>query len=136
MNIGSKDSRLQVALIGLGVGRNHLNTIESNEFCEVRQICDFSQQKLDEAGAQFPGAALTTNSAAAITDPSVDLVVISSYDDHHFNEVMQQVGFYEVDNPRQLLTRTRRFFRRSKIDHLEANIFRGIFAAIQKKLKK
>ena len=55
---------------------------------------------------------------------------------NHFNEVMQQVGFYEADNPRQLLTRTRRFFRRSKIDHLEANIFRGIFAAIQKKLKK
>ena len=54
----------------------------------------------------------------------------------HFDEVMQEVGFYEVDNPRQLLTRTRRFFRRSKIDHLEANIFRGIFAAIQKKLKK
>ena len=88
MNIGSKDSRLQAALIGLGVGRNHLNTIESNEFCEVRQICDLSQQKLDEAGAKFPGVGLTTNSETAITDPNVDLVVISSYDDHHFNEVM------------------------------------------------
>ena len=92
MNIGSKDSRLQVALIGLGVGRNHLNTIESNEFCEVRQICDFSQQKLDEAGAQIPGAALTTNSETAITDPSVDLVVIASYDDHHFHEVMLAIS--------------------------------------------
>ena len=92
MNIGSKDSRLQVALIGLGVGRNHLNTIKSNEFCELRQICDFSQQKLDEAGAQFPGASLTTNSETAITDPSVDLVVIASYDDHHFNEVMLAIA--------------------------------------------
>jgi predicted dehydrogenase len=92
MNIGSKDNRLQVALIGLGVGRHHLNTIKSNEFCEVRQICDLSQQKLDEAGAQFPGVALTTNSETAITDPNVDLVIISSYDDYHFDEVMLAIA--------------------------------------------
>jgi tRNA (cytidine32/uridine32-2'-O)-methyltransferase len=49
---------------------------------------------------------------------------------------MQEVDFYEVDNPRQLLTRVSRFFRRSKLDHMEANIFRGVFAAIQKQLKK
>ena len=55
---------------------------------------------------------------------------------NHFDEVMQEVDFYKVDNPRKLLTRVRRFFRRSKIDHIEANIFRGVFAAIQKKLKK
>ena len=54
----------------------------------------------------------------------------------HFNELMQEVEFYDIDNPRQLLTRVRRFFRRSKIDHIEANIFRGVFAAIQKKLKR
>ena len=54
----------------------------------------------------------------------------------HFDEVMQQVDFYQVDNPRNLLTRVRRFFKRTKIDHMEANIFRGVFAAIQKKLKK
>ena len=53
----------------------------------------------------------------------------------HFDELMQEVEFYETDNPRQLLTRVRRFFKRSKLDHMEANIFRGVFAAIQKKLK-
>lgn len=55
---------------------------------------------------------------------------------NHFDELMQEVDFYEVDNPRQLLTRVRRFFRRSKIDHMEANILRGLFAAILKKLNK
>jgi len=54
----------------------------------------------------------------------------------HFDELMQEVEFYKTDNPRQLLTRVRRFFKRSKLDHMEANIFRGVFAAIQKKLKK
>ena len=54
----------------------------------------------------------------------------------HFDQVMQEVDFYEVDNPRQLLTRIRRFFRRSKLDHMEANIFRGVFSAILKQLNK
>ena len=54
----------------------------------------------------------------------------------HFDELMQDVEFYETDNPRQLLIRIRRFFKRSKLDHMEANIFRGVFAAIQKKLKR
>jgi len=54
----------------------------------------------------------------------------------HFDELMQEIEFYDIDNPRQLLTRVRRFFRRARLDHMEANIFRGVFAAIQKKLKR
>ena len=53
----------------------------------------------------------------------------------HMDELMQEVEFYDVDNPRKLLLRVRRFFKRSKIDVMEANIFRGLFATIQKKLK-
>ncbi len=53
----------------------------------------------------------------------------------HMDELMQEVEFYDVQNPRKLLLRVRRFFKRSRIDVMEANIFRGLFAAIQKKLK-
>ena len=54
---------------------------------------------------------------------------------NHMDELMQEVNFYDVENPRKLLVRVRRFFKRSKIDVMEANIFRGLFATIQKKLK-
>tara|TARA_B100000579_G_scaffold55341_1_gene39131 strand:- start:388 stop:1140 length:753 start_codon:yes stop_codon:yes gene_type:complete len=54
---------------------------------------------------------------------------------NHMDELMQEVEFYDVENPRKLLLRVRRFFKRSRIDVMEANIFRGLFAAIQKKLK-
>ena len=54
---------------------------------------------------------------------------------NHMGELMQEVDFYEIDNPRKLLLRVRRFFKRSRIDVMEVNIFRGLFAAIQKKLK-
>ena len=53
----------------------------------------------------------------------------------HMDELMQAVDFYDAENPRKLLVRVRRFFKRSKIDVMEANIFRGLFATIQKKLK-
>ncbi len=54
----------------------------------------------------------------------------------HLDELMQEVDFYDTQNPRKLLTRVRRFFKRSRIDKMEANIFRGLFSAIQQKLKK
>ena len=54
---------------------------------------------------------------------------------NHMDELMQEVDFYDVENTRKLLVRVRRFFKRSKIDVMEANIFRGLFATIQKKLK-
>ena len=53
----------------------------------------------------------------------------------HMDELMQEVDFYDVDNPRKLLLRVRRFFKRSRIDVMETNIFRCLFATIQKKLK-
>ena len=53
----------------------------------------------------------------------------------HMDELMQEVDFYEIDNPRKLILRVRRFFKRSRLDVMEVNIFRGLFAAIQKKLK-
>ena len=54
---------------------------------------------------------------------------------NHFDQIMKEVDFYDQENPRQLLTRVKRFFRRSGIDHMESNILRGLFSAIQKKLK-
>ena len=54
---------------------------------------------------------------------------------NHMDELMKEIEFYDIENPRKLLLRVRRFFKRSGIDVMETNIFRGLFAAIQKKLK-
>ena len=54
----------------------------------------------------------------------------------HMDELMKEIEFYDTENPRKLLMRVRRFFKRSGIDVMETNIFRGLFSAIQKKLNK
>ena len=54
----------------------------------------------------------------------------------HMDELMKEVEFYDTENPRKLLMRVRRFFKRSGIDVMETNILRGLFSTIQKKLNK
>ena len=54
----------------------------------------------------------------------------------HMDELMKELEFYDTENPRKLLMRVRRFFKRSGIDVMETNIFRGLFSTIQKKLNK
>lgn len=51
----------------------------------------------------------------------------------HLERVLTQLDFYEPDNPRQLLTRLRRLFLRSRLDQLEINILRGVLTAVQRK---
>ena len=46
----------------------------------------------------------------------------------HFDQIMKEVEFYDQENPRQLLTRVKRFFRRSGIDHMESNPSVGFLA--------
>ncbi len=54
----------------------------------------------------------------------------------HLGETLEGLGFYNPQNPRQLMTRLRRLFTRSRVDQMEMNILRGILADIQKVVKK
>jgi len=52
----------------------------------------------------------------------------------HLAETLAQLEFFDPANPRQLLTRIRRFFVRSRMDQMELNILRGVLTEIQKKI--
>ena len=49
----------------------------------------------------------------------------------HLEEVLQQIGFLDPDNPRYLMRRLMRLFNRAGMDNNEMNIMRGILTAIQ-----
>lgn len=53
----------------------------------------------------------------------------------HYEQVMVDLDFYDPDNPKQLMTRMRRLFLRSKMDKMEINILRGILGATDKALR-
>ena len=53
----------------------------------------------------------------------------------HLEETLVELDFHDRENPRQLMTRFRRLYNRSRPDHMEINILRGMLTAINKKFK-
>ena len=67
-------------------------------------------------------------------EPLVDASDMERFYGHLF-ETLEGLGFYDPANPRQLETRLRRLFNRTRLDQMELNILRGILAEIQKNNK-
>ena len=54
----------------------------------------------------------------------------------HLATTMADLKFYDPDNPKQLLTRMRRLFNRTRMDKMEVSMLRGLLSAAQRKLGK
>ena len=46
--------KLNVGIIGLGVGLNHLKCVMQNENCKVISVCDFDEEKIKIIQSKFP----------------------------------------------------------------------------------
>jgi tRNA (cytidine32/uridine32-2'-O)-methyltransferase len=51
----------------------------------------------------------------------------------HLAETMANLNFYDPDNPKQLLTRMRRLFNRTRMDKMEVSMLRGLLTAAGRK---
>ena len=54
----------------------------------------------------------------------------------HVEEVLLDIEFFEPSNPKQLLTRLRRLFLRTRMDRLEMNLLRGVLSTVQKRVRR
>lgn len=54
----------------------------------------------------------------------------------HFEETLLDIDFFDPTNPKQLLTRARRLFLRTRMDRLEMNLLRGVLSTVQKRLRQ
>lgn len=54
----------------------------------------------------------------------------------HFEETLLDIDFFDPNNPKQLMTRLRRLFLRTRMDRLEMNLLRGVLATVQKRVKE
>ncbi len=78
---------LRAAVVGLGVGEAHARTYAELPDCELVALCDIDEARLAEVAARHPGVRTTRDADALLTDPTVDVVSIASYDDAHFAQV-------------------------------------------------
>lgn len=83
--------KLNVGIIGLGVGLNHLKCVMQNENCKVISVCDFDEEKIKIIQSKFPKIKTSLVDRDIIEDKNIDLVCIASYDLYHCDQLITSV---------------------------------------------
>jgi predicted dehydrogenase len=83
------EQKLSAGVIGLGVGEAHISGYEVDPRCTVASLCDIDEKKLKEVGSRYPGRKLTNDAEELLSDPTIDVVSIASYDTYHHEQIMQ-----------------------------------------------
>src|SRR5262245_43629 len=83
---------LREAVIGLGIGERHIAGYEADPRCKVVALCDIDKKKLAQVGGRHPDCRLTSDPNEILSDHSIDVVSIASYDDAHHHQVMHALG--------------------------------------------
>lgn len=79
---------LKVGVIGLGVGERHADIYVNDSRCELVSICDFNPEKLEKVGQKYNTSFLTSDAEDILTNKSIDLVSIASFDNFHYEQIM------------------------------------------------
>jgi len=79
---------LRAAIIGMGVGEQHIAGYESDSRCKVSTICDTDIQKLEKLALRYPHIKVESDPYRVLTDPEIDVVSIASYDNAHAEQVV------------------------------------------------
>jgi predicted dehydrogenase len=80
--------KLRAAIIGLGVGEQHIAGYRRHPACEVVALCDLSPDKRDMARTRYPDMRVVTEAEAILEDPGIDIVSVASFDNFHATQVI------------------------------------------------
>lgn len=87
----NKKQDLNVGIIGLGVGEQHIAGYRSHPGCKVTSLCDFSEEKYMTAKVKYPEMKVVKNADELLEDPGIDVVSIASYDNHHYKQIIKAI---------------------------------------------
>ena len=80
---------LNVAIIGLGIGEQHLIGFkESKEIGDI-YVYDFNKTKLNEILNKYDGLIAGKSDDDLLTNPNIDIVSIASFDQYHCNQILK-----------------------------------------------
>lgn len=79
---------LGAAVIGLGIGEQHIYGYDCPPKCDVVALCDFSSEKLQSVAPQYTRARRTTDWQNVVDDRDVNVISIASFDDDHFPQTV------------------------------------------------
>ena len=79
---------VKCAVIGLGIGERHLQSINQNINAHLVAICDLDSKKLEEIANKYEVKKSYTDYKVMLNQQKIDLVIIASFDDVHFEQII------------------------------------------------
>ena len=83
--------KLIVGIIGFGIGKYHALNISKFKNSEVKYVCDFDVLKKKQINELFPNALYIEEPSKIFNDKEVNLVVIASYDNYHYDHIIKSI---------------------------------------------
>ena len=80
--------KIDVAVIGLGVGRWHLQTYINSKFINKIYICDFNKY-LEKKMVKLSKKVSILTFDEILKNKSIKIVSIASYDNYHFSQIIK-----------------------------------------------
>ena len=80
---------INVGVIGLGVGEQHIYGYQKSKYANPIKICDVDKTKLAEVANRSGIKNITTDPEQILTDPNIDVVSIASFDQFHAEQVIK-----------------------------------------------
>ena len=86
-------NKLNVGVIGLGVGAKHARVLSSNKKVNLISLCDLDNKKINLYKRIFKNCKFTNNSDEIFKNPNIDIVSIASYDNFHAKHILQAIKY-------------------------------------------
>ena len=86
-----QNKSIKAAVIGLGVGEQHLKGYLSVPGCEVAAVCDIDPERLSKVANDYPGIPTTPNADDILLAQDIDVVSIATNDEFHYEQIMKGV---------------------------------------------
>jgi predicted dehydrogenase len=84
--------QLGIAVIGLGIGEQHARMFATLPTCRVKLLVDLDGSRARKLSDAIPGSVVAAGLEEVLSRDDVDVVSIASFDDAHFDQVMQSLS--------------------------------------------
>ena len=71
-----KNGKIGYAVVGLGIGKAHVDAAAAYDRCDLIAVCDLIQEKMDKVVGRYPGTLTYTDFDEMMKNPDIDIVSI------------------------------------------------------------
>tara|TARA_Y100000590_G_scaffold445270_1_gene577162 strand:- start:2306 stop:3286 length:981 start_codon:yes stop_codon:yes gene_type:complete len=85
--------KIIAAVIGMGVGKKHLEAIDGYMGSTVKIICEKNKKKIQILKKKYPNKIVTSDEKLIFLDKQINLVSLASYDNYHYNQILKCIRY-------------------------------------------